>query len=176
MSYLYHEASNAQRTELANHLRQCPACAALVDDWKATAGELAVFSIPRTTRPVAKRAIIGVPLPILRWAAAAMLLAVIGFGAGRLNSVMTDGEKLRAEIEPRIRQQLQQEFEAKRLEDNRAMLAELAKLDSRRLADYLSLKSELDTVAVLTDAGLRSTEQQLAQLADGTQSADSKTR
>lgn len=62
-------------------------------------------------------------------------------------------------------------LEAKRTEDNQAIYAALQKLDSQRIADYLSLKRDLDTVALNTDAGLRRTEQQMVQLADYTQPA-----
>jgi hypothetical protein len=43
--------------------------------------------------------------------------------------------------------------------------AALSKLASQHDADYLSLKQDLDTVAVNTDAGLRQTAQQLVALA-----------
>ena len=62
-------------------------------------------------------------------------------------------------------------LEAKRTEDNQAIYTALQKLDSQRIADYLSLKRDLDTVALNTDAGLRRTEQQMVQLADYTQPA-----
>jgi len=51
------------------------------------------------------------------------------------------------------------DFEKKRVQDNQAIYAALNKL-------YLSLKTDVDTVAVYTDAGLRQTEQQLFELVD----------
>ena len=39
------------------------------------------------------------------------------------------------------------------------------RLDSQQAEDYVSLKKQLDTVAVLTDAGLRRTENQVVELA-----------
>jgi hypothetical protein len=53
--------------------------------------------------------------------------------------------------------------------DQDAIYAALDKLDTQRLADYVALKKDLDTVAVLTDASLRRTQQELIQLADATQ-------
>src|SRR2546421_8086770 len=170
VSYLYSEVSDEHRARLTNHLRECPSCAAQLNEWKTTAKDLDAFSLPRPEQPARKRAQIGFSRPAVQWAAAALILIGIGFGGGRLSSAIIDGRKLRAEIEPQLRQQLLQELQARRIEDNRAIYAALAKLDSRRLADYVSLKKELDTVAVLTDASLRNTEQQLAQLADYTQS------
>jgi len=43
------------------------------------------------------------------------------------------------------------------------------------VANYVSLKKELDTVAVWTDVGLRHAQQQLVQLADYTQPARNST-
>ena len=62
-------------------------------------------------------------------------------------------------------------FEITRGEDNQAFYAALERLDAQRIADVFSLKKELDTVAVNTDAGLRHTEQGLVQLAGYAQPA-----
>jgi hypothetical protein len=133
----------------------------------------------------------------------------VGFAVGRFAPATVNAEKVRAEIEPKIRQELRQEFgrmlrdeldrsasamlttsgeqtrqwlsdwakalERKRAEDNQAIYAGLNKLESQRLADYVSLKKDLDTVAVWTDVGLRRAQQQLVQLADYTQPAHNST-
>jgi hypothetical protein len=138
--------------------------------------------------------------PWLKWAAAAVLLAGIGFSAGRFSTAgSVDPQKLRAEMEPELRQQLRGELakamqeelnksaaatlaasreqnrqlladyagkiESARAEDNSAISAALDRLDSQQAEDYVSLKKQLDTVAVLTDAGLRRTENQMVELA-----------
>ena len=63
--------------------------------------------------------------------------------------------------------------EAKRAEEDRALYLALDQLESRwqaqRVADYIALKKDLDTVAVNTDAGLR-------QLADARRSGTSASR
>ena len=59
-------------------------------------------------------------------------------------------------------------LESKLGEDQDAIYSALDKLDAQRVADYVALKKDLDTVAVLTDAGLRRTQQELIQLADDT--------
>ncbi len=151
-----------------------------------------------------------VPLqrPLVRWAAAAALMIGIGFGVGRFATPATaNAGKIRAAIEPEIRQQLRQELtqllrdeldkaasatlaasgeqakhwiedyaqalETRRTEDNQAIRAALNKLESQRLADVVSLKKDVDTVAWWTDAGLRRARQELVQLADFTQPANS---
>lgn len=55
--------------------------------------------------------------------------------------------------------------EQNRAGDNRLVSAAVEKLDAQRLADYTSLKRDLDTVAVYSEAGLLQTRQQLVQLA-----------
>ena len=60
-------------------------------------------------------------------------------------------------------------LEAKRTEDSQAIYAALNKLESQVLADVVSLKKDVDTVAWWTDAGLRRARQELVQLADYTQ-------
>jgi len=58
--------------------------------------------------------------------------------------------------------------ESTRSEDNSVISAALDRLDSQQTEDYVSLKKQLDTVAVLTDAGLRRTENQMVELAGTT--------
>ncbi len=68
-----------------------------------------------------------------------------------------------------------QALEKRRLEDKQAVSESLDKLDRARVADLVSLKRELDTVAVNTDAGLRTAEQQLAEFASSARPPDSQT-
>jgi hypothetical protein len=169
MSYLYAETNSKDKAGLTAHLRECDACASRLDQWRSAANHLDGWQIkPRTARSSAA----GVPgllaRPVAQWAAAGLIL-LGGFLAGRLGSTV-DARKLRAQIEPEIHRQMINEIEARRQADNRAFAAALQKLNSQRIADYVSLKKELDTVAVLTDAGLRYTERELAQLANYTQS------
>jgi hypothetical protein len=57
-------------------------------------------------------------------------------------------------------------IENARAADNHAISAALDQLGSQETDDFVSLKKQIDTVAVLTDAGLRRTENQVAELAD----------
>ena len=172
MSYLYDEVEPDERARLSAHLRGCAVCAGQIDTWQVAARDLDAWQL----RPGGAESAAGRGREILlqrtiQWAAAAMILLGAGFLFGRIALPAIDQKKLIAAIEPEVRQQLRQELEAKRIEDNRAVRAALEKLDAQRIADYIALKKELDTVAVLTDAGLRDTEQQLAQLADYSQSS-----
>jgi len=172
MSYLYDEVEPDERARLSAHLRGCAVCAGQIDTWQVAARDLDAWQL----RPGGAESAAGRGREILlrrtiQWAAAAMILLGAGFLFGRIALPPIDQKKLIAAIEPEVRQQLRQELEAKRIEDNRAVRVALEKLDAQRISDYVSLKKELDTVAVLTDAGLRDTEQQLARLADYSQSS-----
>ena len=193
MSYLYKEVTTEEHSSLAAHLAVCPDCKAKVGDWRSALSCLDAWQVP------SKRPAIAPSRVMVRWAAAAAILLGAGFGIGRLASATVTAERVRAEIGPKIRQELRQEFarmlgdelnrtaaatlaaageqtkqvlteyakafETGRVEDNRAFYAALEKLESQRITDLLSLKKDVDTVAVLTDAGLR-------QLASYTQPAN----
>lgn len=199
MSYLYDEVDAAERAQLTGHLRDCPQCQTRVNDWQAARRNLDGWQL-ESHRAVRKAAAPLMARPWLKWAAAAVLLAGIGFSAGRLSTPgPVDLQKLRAEMEPQLRQQLRAELaqtiqeelkknsaatlaaareqsqriltdyagkiESARAADNSAISAALDRLDSQQTEDYVSLKKQLDTVAVLTDAGLRRTENQMVELA-----------
>jgi hypothetical protein len=202
MSYLYDELTAEEHSSLAAHLAVCPDCKTQISDWRAARTNLDAWQLP------ARPARVPLQRPLMRWAAAAALMIGIGFGAGRFATPATaNAGKIRAAIEPEIRQQLRQEFtqllrdeldkaasatlaasgeqtkrwfedyaqalETKRTEDNQAIRDAFNKLESQLFADVVSLKKDVDTVAWWTDAGLRRARQELVQLADYTQPANS---
>src|SRR5262249_9609706 len=153
-------------------------------DWRITRRQLDTWQLPVRPGHVPHRR------PLVRWAAAAALILGIGFGVGRFATPATaNTDRIRAAIEPEIRQQLRQEFaqllrneldkaasatlaasseqtkhwledyaqafEAKRSEDRQATDDALSRQESQHLADVVSLKQDVDTVAFWTDAGLR---------------------
>lgn len=162
MSYLYEELNADDRAHLKAHLQTCPDCAAKLTEWQSARKNLDAWRLPRAP----KRVRAAFALPVFRWAAAAVVFLCAGFAVGRMTSFASNLEKARATMEPELRRQLLGEYEAKRAQDNKLIYATLAKLESQHDADIISLKKELDTVAVNTDASLRTTEQQLMLLAD----------
>jgi hypothetical protein len=105
MSYLYDELTNEQHANHAAHLAVCPECKTKVADWRGLKTDLDAWQI------VAKPAHVVWNRPWARWAAAAVVMLSVGFGTGRFSmSASADPEKLRAAIEPSIRQQLRTEF------------------------------------------------------------------
>jgi hypothetical protein len=201
MSFIYGESSTAERKHLAAHLGACPDCRAQVDAWRGVRTALNAWPVrPAGRARSARRASAWLGGPLLKWAAVAVLLLGAGFGLGQFASRSTDAEKVRARIEPQIRQEMRREMtelvsqqvrtaaaetltaaneqtrtllanyasvvQARQNQDNQVIYATLRKVDTQRLADYILLKKQLDTVAVNTDDDLRRTRQQLIQLVD----------
>src|SRR5260221_10453878 len=106
ISYLYREVSTERRALLANHLRDCPPCAAQLNAWKTTAKGLDALPLPRQAEPAGKRPQIGLARPAIQWAAAALILAGIAFGAGRPNSRIAAYKTMRAALDPVLRELL----------------------------------------------------------------------
>src|SRR5436309_3546404 len=105
MSYLYDELTAEEHSSLAAHLAVCPDCTTRVSDWRAARTNLDAWQLP------ARLARVPLQRPLVRWAAAAALMIGFGFGVGRFATPATaNAGKIRAAIEPEIRQQLRQEF------------------------------------------------------------------
>ncbi len=187
--YLYGEAGPELRQELKAHLEVCASCREEFSRWQRSSRRLDTWKLRRGQESRERFA------PALKWAAAAMLMLGLGlglgFGAGRVSAGKSDVARLRAALEPQLRQELTQTLQnelsrsregtlaAARAETEKSLAAYDTTLETRRAADNeairlalaqlqlqnVSLKKELDTVALNTDAGLEHTEQQLAQLA-----------
>jgi len=198
MSYLYDEINSQERASLKAHLQTCPDCAADLGEWQAARKNLDAWRLPRAAErarvafaaPAFKwAAAAAIFLCAGFWA---------GRVASAPANVEKVRVAIEPQLRKQLRQELAQEFhealdrtatatlavagkqartlladyatvfERKRIAENTAIASALDKLGQQRFADYLSLKKDLDTVAVNADAGFRSTEQQLIQLADYT--------
>ena len=131
MSYLYDELTGEQHASLAAHLAVCPECTSDLAEWRALKKDLDAWQIPaKPVRVVSNH-------PWVRWAAAAVVMLSVGFGIGRFAmSAGVDPEKLRAAIEPSIREQLRTEFA-------HALRDELDKSSAATLADANNHTKEL---------------------------------
>jgi hypothetical protein len=194
MSYLYHEVKPRERATLQAHLSTCADCRAQVESWSQVQKDLRHWRI----RPAPRAPWV---LPVVRWAAAALIFLSVGFSAGRLaEPSAAQVARLQAALEPTLRRQLKAELDqslaasqqraaASTIEsanqDARALLADYARyqeaqrqqdqastvtrfnqIENQRLNDHRTLRKELEMVALMTDAGLRRTQEQIIELAD----------
>ena len=199
--YVFGEAKSEVRQQLNAHLSQCPDCRKEIDSWKASLKLLDSWKLPRIPKPVP---VFSPLLNWAAAAAVIMLLGFgIGRLTARadVQKVRAALEpELRRELTQEIAKLTREEIsknasatlaaagqqtdqamavlakamEDTRAEDNRAIYAAMDKIESDGFSQFVSLKRDIDTLAVNTDAGLRNTAQELVQLVDYKQPAGSK--
>jgi anti-sigma factor RsiW len=194
MDFLYDESPASRRAELDAHLKSCPACELQVARWRNTMGALDADEL---STPTAGKSITWSKWKWA--AAAAFIIAAVGggFGLGRASSPR-DVQSLRAAIRSEMRGEMQaameeqrrgfaaalasvsseaqrvlaeytQAAEEKHLQERQTLLQTVQQLDASRQSEILSLRKDLETVALFTDDGLKKTEAQLFQLANYSQ-------
>jgi anti-sigma factor RsiW len=89
MAFLYKELSPNEKRELETHLQTCPNCAAQVSTWRTSMKSLDTWKIRRKRQSEATNFV-----PMLKWAAAALLALSVGFALGRRGTA--SGEELAA--------------------------------------------------------------------------------
>jgi hypothetical protein len=163
ISLVYEEVSTDEKAGLDAHLNSCAACRNQVSAWKETRGSLDAW--PAVTHPAKRTFSFGV---VSKYAAAAAIVLGIGFLGGRLSTAAGDLRAIRAEM----RAVTDQSAAAVRLENAKEIRAIMERLEStlktaqlQSASDYASLRKELETVAVLTQASLQQAQQQIVQLA-----------
>jgi hypothetical protein len=179
MSYLYDELSASERNTLKAHLDSCAECRAQMSVWQSAGAEMNAWKMPvRARRSQA--------LSLVRWAAAAAIIALALVGGWRLNVLSQEVKTLRAELQHTSRTDVisaadaatktaaeaqavvatfAEQWEQKRLGDQQALLSALQKMNARHAQDYAALRKELETVAVFSEAGLQSAQNQISSLA-----------
>lgn len=187
--FLYGEVTPEVRRQLTAHLEACAECREEVASWKHNLRRLDAWKLPQTRKPAERF------VPVLKWAAATLLVVALGFGIGRLSAAgsmpASDWAQLKLQLKRELKLELAQAVQDEvsratpallataRSEAGKQLVSYATSLETQREADNqvirtvldrlalqnLSLKKELDTVAVNTDAGLQQTEQQLAQFA-----------
>lgn len=168
MTLLYGEADASQRASLEQHLAGCEQCRSSVAAFKGTMGELSTWKLPRKRQRQRT--------PVAAWAAAAAILALAAVGGARLWTLEAQVRELRAEVArtagdssiASLREELRQvaaENEKARASDRDAFAGALQRAQATAAANYATLRKELETVAILTEAGFQSTQSEIAQLA-----------
>jgi hypothetical protein len=185
VAYLYRETDPTSRTELQAHLATCDVCRAQLAQWQSVQQHLNAWELPKPNLISRPTKILTFP-GFLRWAAAAMITVALGFALGR--STVSGNSQAIAALREQLRDDLNQSFDARlaaaqhetaaairqlaeltqsaRFADNQAISAALSQLDATHTAEFLSLRKDLETVALNSDVGLRQTRQQLVRLAD----------
>jgi anti-sigma factor RsiW len=191
--YLFGETKSDARRQLNAHLKDCPDCRQEIENWKMSLGLLDAWKLPPVPGPapsfapllnwaVAAAVVLLVGFGIGRLTAKADVQKVRAAIEPELRRELTQefARLTREEINKSASstlaaaaQQTEQamavlgkEIEDARAEDNRAIYAAMDKLESDSFTQFVSLKKDVDTVAVNTDAGLRNAAQELVQLAD----------
>lgn len=165
--YVYGELSAAARQELSAHLLSCPQCRDEVQTWKHALHQLDAWKLP----PARRQRFPLLAQPWLQWAAAAALAMLAGIWIGRVTAPKVDPHELQAILVPQLRRELQEDTAAL-VRQEVARAAALTLVSSQKYTDqvgqqvFVALKKQVDTVAVNAAAGLRTTAEQLVQLAD----------
>ena len=181
MAYLYNELAPERKRELHAHLAQCGDCGKQLHQWRTSMLALDEWKMPAPRLKVLAQP----PITLVKWAAAAAVVLVVGFAIGRQSSnAASEVGELKTAVA-----QLTQRIDEERAttsavrEQSLRLLAEYAKLDDARRAEdreavelalrdmdsrLFKLRSELETVAVNTETGFRQTKEGLTTLASYT--------
>ena len=107
MDYLYDEMPSSGRTVLEAHVSGCPPCQQKREGFRGARQSLDEW---RLETPAAKHQLTMSWQPVVKWAAAAVLLVSTAFATGRISRPALDIEALQAQIskpiEERVRQQV----------------------------------------------------------------------
>lgn len=101
---LFGEADTGVKQALETHLRECSQCTTEINAWRRTIGRLDAWKLPKAQKPV--RAF---PWQPFAWAAAAAIV-VGAFVAGRFTAPTLDVEKLRADLQTQLSDEIHQGF------------------------------------------------------------------
>jgi hypothetical protein len=183
MSYLYDELPVSERVDFQAHLGECAQCRSQLQTWHGVTKQMDQWQL-RSRRKMLRLA------TFVRWAAAAAVVALALLGGARLLALNNEVKQLRVEVQRHSRpdptaalarateqtrrsanaeaQSLMtavvQRLEEKRLADQQAIVAALQKLNTRHTEDFASLRKELETVAVFTEAGWQRAANEIANI------------
>jgi hypothetical protein len=192
--FLFGEAGPETRRTLTAHLQSCPQCAAQVEGWRRTMGKLDRWELPPalSRRPgflaPAFRWAAAAALVLFVGLAAGRVTARSGLSREQLRaeieravtsaveqarnqtteSITALDARLASVSEAQNRQLLRaftELFEQAREQDRASLLATLERIESERTADYVALRSDLETVASAADEQLREARRRIVQIA-----------
>jgi len=153
MDYLYEEVSANDRARLSAHLAACSECRAQLQGWQKTMTRLDTWKPAKQNTPAFRW------FPVVRWAAAALIMMTFGFALSRMTTPKVDPVALRDSVRTEVvaemkqawqkeMQQLNTKLDQQRTEDQQQVVQTLRQMEAQRLADFASLRYELDTLAM----------------------------
>jgi hypothetical protein len=104
--YLFGDATPEARHKLAEHLQNCPDCAAEIAGWRQSLDRLDHWKLPRMRARPAQ----GAPV-LLKWGVAAALVLGAGVGLGRWSASAVNMDTLQTRIEASVRSSLAVELQ-----------------------------------------------------------------
>ncbi len=158
ISFLYDEVSPKEKTALSAHFEKCAECRQQLAGWQQTRNDLTTWKVADAPKRSVTFA------PTLRWAMAAGFMLLVGFGLGRFQAPRVDARKLQSDIQSKLQENFQQQLAEARTADRKQIIAMLRDVEEQRISDYTELRKDLETVAVLADRKLETTERALNQL------------
>ena len=155
--FVYAELSPAKHLAVTSHIESCCECQEAVAAWRDARVALQAWKLPEVRASARHQH--NFVAPALRWAIAAMILVGVGYGVGRISARQTiDVAAMRTQITQQVRGDLETdlkrftavELEQQRQEYQRALAAATSQWENRTLADYASLRQDVETVAYRT--------------------------
>lgn len=173
MDHLYGDAADpARHAEIEAHVAGCDECRRQLAAWGGVRRELAAWEVPPApsrTRTVAMPSRAG---SLMRWAVAAVVLLGTGYGFARVAAPdPVDASEVKTALARELREQLRGQLgeelrvelaaeqarfaveQSRRHETFQRWMAEaLSEMDARNVAAYAALRSDVETVAIQTQA------------------------
>lgn len=193
--YLCGESPAPTRRALKEHLSDCPECRSQLAEWQAGLKRLNTWKLPRAQAPAnlltpvtlkwafAALALLLAGFTAGRFGNAAadatqirasvelslrntLLRELAVVAEEQANQVAAAALRASETEAARVAAAYAKALEVQQAEDRRAIDAALARLETQHMTDLATLKRQLDTLALNTDAGLRHTAQRLVLLAN----------
>jgi hypothetical protein len=175
VAFLYEDCDRAEKSETAQHLDTCAECRNQLQTWRATATTLHKYEVAPSLS-LWERA--GVKALRRSWlpfsaAAAALLAAGIVLGTHWQSRANSNQTQLVAELRQRVEISEQENAKTKKLlADLSESMAENRAKDQAALVavaqELQATRKDVETVAVLTEAGFKNAQNQLVRLANYT--------
>jgi anti-sigma factor RsiW len=174
IEFIYGELSQDRNTTVACHLETCAECRAQTETWNSVRRELAVCSRPGGHAGQAPARRLRAAWLALRWAAAAAVLLLAGYGLARLatSAPAEDPAALRAAVAEELRAELRADFARFAAEQSarqdgyrEAFTQALGQIEARRALEYENLRRDMETVAMRAEDQFENTRRNMFRLA-----------